>query len=311
MPVATPIPAVLRGRPFSTAEAAQVGVSRTMLRGARFESLHNGRGVWAVRDRGPRDLTFWLAADRLALPRDAAVSYQTGLKLHGAPIDDNLRHWTTTQPVRVEMKGAVLHRRQMEAVCDIDDLPVLLPLRCLLDAALIVSPLTLIRAGDALLATKKITLADLQGLNSAYGVQRLRTWSRWMRRGVESPRESSTRVIFALGGLPEPVLNLPVYDSDGCFIGRPDFLWQKFGVTAEYDGWYHERDAKQRHADILRSEKFARAGLFRVALTAADHAQPRQLVWRVWQALADHGYDGPPPQFDMQQWWQMQRRPRR
>lgn len=282
-----------------------------MLRGARFESLHNGRGVWAVRDGVPHDLAFWLAADRLALPPDAAVSYQTGLKLHGAPIDDNLRHWTTRQPVRVEMQGAVLHRRQMESVCDVDDLPVLLPLRCLLDAALVVSPLALIRAGDALLATRKITLGDLQGLHSAYGARRLRRWSRWMRRGVESPRESSSRIMFALGGLPEPELNLDVFDGNGRFIGRPDFLWQKYGVTAEYDGWYHERDAEQRQTDILRSERFARANLFRVALTAADHAQPPQMVRRVWQALADRGYDGPPPHFDMQQWRRMQRRPRR
>ena len=303
------IPLALRGRPFTTADAARVGVSRRQLQGPRFVLLHSGRGVWAVAHES-RDLRFWLAADRLVLPSDAAVSYQTGLRLYGAPLDDNVRHWTTLAPVRRTARGVVLHRRADLPVRDVDGIAVLAPLRCLLDAALVLSPLSLIRAGDALLTAGELTLAEIRGAHSAYGVQRLRQASRLMRVGAESVRETSTRLILGIAGLPEPVLNRDVWNASGVKIGRPDLLWEGYGVTAEYDGWYHERDADQRQADILRSEAFARAGLFRVALTSRDHAQPQVLVDRVWQALADRGYRGERPRFDVRAWQCLLQRPR-
>ena len=80
-----PIPASLCGRPFTTAQAEAAGVSRRMLDGSRFESLHPGRGVWAVAGEA-RDLRFLLRADRPALPADPPVSHLTGPQLPGVDL---------------------------------------------------------------------------------------------------------------------------------------------------------------------------------------------------------------------------------
>ena len=306
----TPIPAILSKQPFTTEEALVAGVPRHVLRGSRFVPLHVGRGVWGTRG-ADRDLQFWLAADRLALPPDAAISYVTGLELHGAPVSSVRRHWTTTTELKSTVDGVVLHRRTAGRVMLIDELPVLDPLRCLLDAALVSSTLDLVCAGDGLLAAGALTLREMRTVHSAYGAKRLRAAARLMRPGVESTRESSTRLMFAVAGLPEPELNLEIYDSFGDSVGRPDFLWRLFNVTAEYDGWYHERDADQRQKDILRTERFRRVGLEPVHLTSRDHGNPPELVRRVWRMLASHGYQGPAPQWDPVAWAQLVRPPRR
>lgn len=308
--MATPIPAVLSKQPFTTEQALVAGVPRHVLRGSRFEPLHLGHGVWSTRG-ADRDLQFWLAADRLALPPDAAISYVTGLELHGAPVSSVSRHWTTTTELKSTLDGIVLHRRRAGRVVDVDGLPVLEPLRCLLDAALVASTVELVCAGDALLAAKQLTLREMRTVHSAYGAKRVRAAARLMRPGVESTRESSTRLMFAVAGLPEPELNVEIYDSFGEFVGRPDFLWRNFNVTAEYDGWYHERDADQRQKDILRTEQFRRVGLEPVHLTSRDHSTPPGLVFRVWRMLASHGYQGAAPQWDPVAWAQLVRRPRR
>ena len=73
------------------------------------------------------------------------------------------------------------------------------------------------------------------------------------RPGAASPMETRLRlVVVVCGGLPDPpLINEPVYDKDGNFLGKPDigYLGPDFGL--EYDGDYH-RDPDQRAADNVR-----------------------------------------------------------
>jgi hypothetical protein len=72
-----------------------------------------------------------------------------------------------------------------------------------------------------------------------------------------------------LAGLPRLLVNVPVYDAAGEFLGIPDLLEPTTGLVVEYDGEHH-RELAQHTADNLREERFEAAGLAVVPVTALD-----------------------------------------
>lgn len=67
------------------------------------------------------------------------------------------------------------------------------------------------------------------------GAARLRLALPQIREGVESPRETVTRLALAGAGFPEPVVAHDVF-QDGRFLGRVDLAYPKFRIAIEYDG---------------------------------------------------------------------------
>ena len=53
---------------------------------------------------------------------------------------------------------------------------------------------------------------------------------------AENGGESLSRVVLAATGIPEPVLQLDVFDARGWFVGRSDFGWPELGTLGEFDG---------------------------------------------------------------------------
>lgn len=53
---------------------------------------------------------------------------------------------------------------------------------------------------------------------------------------AESPGESVSRVQFARYGIPALELQFEVYDANGNWVARTDFLWRGMGVVGECDG---------------------------------------------------------------------------
>ncbi len=70
-------------------------------------------------------------------------------------------------------------------------------------------------------------------------------------------------------GLPSLLVNVPLYDAAGGFLGIPDLLEPVTGLVIEYDGEQH-RDLDQHTADNLREEGFEGAGLAVVRVTSLD-----------------------------------------
>ncbi|MET1134030.1 MAG: hypothetical protein ABWX60_11465, partial [Aeromicrobium sp.] len=68
-------------------------------------------------------------------------------------------------------------------------------------------------------------------------------------------------------------------------------------IVLEYDGWYHERSAAQRHRDLLRREGLEADGWLVLVLVSSDLERPANLIGRVWRALVSRGYTGPAPRF--------------
>lgn len=308
-----PIPEALHGRPFRTSEAIALGVTRRMLEGPGFELLHRGHGIWAVAGV-PRDLRFMLRADLLVMPGDVAVSHLTGLQLHGVDLDSPTRHWSTNTTLRRRLEGLRLHRRHAPLRPRwIDGIPVLSPHRCLVDAAIMLSHLEIVRIADALVAAGLTTpdhFAAYAWGRHLHGVRRSRTNAGQVRERVKSFRETDLRLVLVLTGLPEAEVNLDIFDALGNHLGCGDLVLRRWRIVLEYDGWYHERSAAQRRKDILRREALEADGWLVIVVVSGDLDRPASLIGRVWRALVSRGYDGSPPRFVPWQLEELTRNPK-
>ncbi len=84
-------------------------------------------------------------------------------------------------------------------------------------------------------------------------------------------------------GLAGLLVNVPVYDAAGDFLGIPDLLEPVTGLVIEYDGEQH-RDLEQHTADNLREEGFEGAGLAVVRVTSLDLKDPEATSSRISDA---------------------------
>jgi hypothetical protein len=295
-----PLPDVLAGRVFSRAEALDAGMSPAMLRGSRIRRLW--RDAYYVARAAP-DLGARIGAARRVLPWDATVSHTTNLQLRGLTLRPDLPlHFATNEVCHARRDGVVLHR--FEGYLDVEmhaDLPLLPARRTFVDCGTVLTLPELVAVGDWLVASGLTSAGELTGFAAGVhfdGVQKARVAAELVRAGSESVAESLARVALVVRGLPEPEVNRDLFDDGGGFLGRGDLPFPDWMVLAEYDGWYHERDAAQRQRDILRRERLEAAGWVVVVLTSVDGRHPRRLAWRVYNALRSHGYSGPPPRLD-------------
>jgi len=74
----------------------------------------------------------------------------------------------------------------------------------------------------------------------------------------ESPLESIARAVFRDCGLPRPALQVRIAGDE--FIGRVDFLWEKYRTVAEVDGAMKYTDPYRARAQLRRDKKLREAG---------------------------------------------------
>ena len=111
-----------------------------------------------------------------------------------------------------------------------------------------------------------------------------------VRQGSESRQETRLRLILVRAGLPEPELNVEIFDDDGRWLGRVDELFRPWKVIAEYDGEQHRTDSRQYDRDATRLENFARAGYATVRIRKETLRRPELAVERVARLLRDRGW---------------------
>lgn len=170
-------------------------------------------------------------------------------------------HLTSTPQVRVLRRD--LHRVERDAVAG---LPITTVQRALFDE--------IRRRGDLWSAVQAIDMTAAAGLisvwlfaqyvsdcNSVNGAPLARHAVSLAVDESRSPRESWLRLVWRLvAGLPEPLINVPVYDLHGRLIGVPDIFDAEAGVVAEYDGGVH-RSEDRRRRDVQRETRFRDHGL--------------------------------------------------
>lgn len=294
-----PIPRKLTARPFTYADAVAAGLSLRVLQGSRFRRLH--REVYICADI-ELTLAVRIRAALLVLPADTVVTSVTALRLLGLDVGGDRRlHFSTTHPHQVRLSGVVVHRRKRPALRTlISEIPSTTPAQTFVESARHLSLVDRVIAGDWLVHRRKVTLAGLQRFVDTvhdHGVRRARRAMVLVRERVESPRETVLRLMIVFARLPEPEPNVPLGDEWG-FVGRPDLVYRPYRVIVEYDGAYHFKDREQRHRDIKRREALEALGWRVIVITAESMRQPRDVVWRIYRALRDRGYDGPPPVFN-------------
>jgi len=283
-----PIPENLHGRPFTATEALSLGVTRQMLRSSRFVTI--SRGVFRTADTEP---TFELAvaAARLTLPPGAILSHHSSLRWRGLAIGPPTPvHFASNHRHQSPRSNVVLHRYRGAVLAEfVRGVPVTPPERTFVDVATIFGRRELLQIGDWLVAQQLTTPDEIRQFvaeSHLDGVQRARKVAELVRAGVASPRESDVRWYLHLGGLPAPEVNVDIVDDQGRWLARGDLVYRSQKVLVEYDGWQHERDARQRQWDHLRREHLEAAGWRLVVITAADFERPHLIAPRVRQALA-------------------------
>jgi hypothetical protein len=113
------------------------------------------------------------------------------------------------------------------------------------------------------------------------GAATLRTALELIREDSWSPRESIVRVILVTAGLPEPQLNVDVFD-DGRFLGCVDMVYPEQKVGIEYVGMLH---GKTWAEDVERIARLRAAGWNVLEVAAPLLRRPDELVRRVAAAL--------------------------
>jgi hypothetical protein len=154
-------------------------------------------------------------------------------------------------------------------------IPITVPLRATFDGARQAPDLAeAVVVIDAMLAAGRITVETFTRYVDAHagwrGVGGVRRALALAEAGSRSPWESRLRVEYVVGAsLPRPLVNRPVYDSDGRLLGIPDLLDSDAGLATEFDGQHH-RDREQHRADNVREERLESAGLVVVRLDSRD-----------------------------------------
>lgn len=263
---ATPLPPRLAGRPFRTARALKLGVTRGRL-GAR-DLAAPFRGVRAP--AGADALIDLCRAYAQRMPRGHVFSHTTAARLWGLPLPDEIPlplHVSAPAPNRQpRMKGVVGHRLGTGIrVARTRGLPVVAAADAWCQLATVLSHDDLVAAGDRIIGWPK-PLAGLDAIDAAIerfgsrrGAIRLRAARADLRPGSASRRETRLRLRVLRAGFPEPELNTPITpDADRTTHG--DLVFREYLVLLEYDGEQHRADDAQFHRDVERLNDLATAG---------------------------------------------------
>jgi len=291
------LPASLVNRPFSVRDAVELGVSRRRVRNKDLIAP-----FWGIRSPPTAEFAEALQAAACLISPDEAFSHLSAARILGLPLPEP---WTPGEPWHITGENELprLRRRHIEAHRSVDERAVVLVngVRCThptvtwADLAPSMTVDELVVMGDAMLAIEGVpTMTDLRATVRARcrrrGVVRLREAVELVRVGSRSPMETTARLLFRRGGLPEPELNAVVFDAAGEWLAFGDFVWRARRVVAEFDGDFHRTDRRQWQIDVARREAVQEAGWTYVQLTARMVTVPAyadRLILRLRRLLPD------------------------
>jgi hypothetical protein len=296
-----PLPVPLAGMPFRARDAAALGVSPGRLRSSDLVAPFPGVRCDPAHSAGLED-----RCDAYAVkmrPGDF-FSHRTAAALHGIPLpragDGGRIHVSVFAPAQA-VGGRGVHGHQMlgasARVVLLRGKPVASPADAWSQLAGQVTLDELVAAADSLLCGKvpKASVVDLTAAAARRAGRRgagvLREAMSLMRIGAESPKETELRLLLHRAGLPEPELNIDIFDGLGDWLARGDLAYRQFRVLVEYDGMQHGTDRRQFVRDVERLEGLARAGwLINRVMNEHLISDPIGVIRRVDQSLRARGW---------------------
>ncbi|WP_407708911.1 hypothetical protein ACJJV6_10840 [Arthrobacter nitrophenolicus] len=309
MKTARPLPAALKGRPFTAAEAAQAGVSAKRLRHRSLTRLGKG-----IREDGPTDELPLSVRVRpfIEVNERCAASHQTAAELLLLPHNQRKEPAGMFHIIRPEGAAdlkrphVIVHRMKLyeDEVTVHQGIPVTTPERTWLDLAEVLSLDALVVAGDSCVRVPRpeyegrdqplCTIADLQRMIDRHrgkrGLRKAKEALRLVRVGSDSPQETLLRLAIVWAGLPEPELNVPILDTEGVGHHAPDLSYRRYRVGIEYEGEHHGEEL-QVVRDITRSERYSALGWTEVRISKRHMMDDgKQAVAKVRTALVQAGW---------------------
>jgi hypothetical protein len=241
------------GQPFTTADAASVGLTADVLaRGVRRGLLVRPTrgcyvlaGVWS--DAGPRGQHLLLVTALVSARPGAVVTHHSAALLHGLPMPvdcprfvslttDHSRR-TSAPPTPDRLRNAAL---PADHVTQRSGLRVTTPGRTVVDCLRELPLPDAVAVADAAVRDGLTTVPELRRLR-----HQQRRWPgiRAADDGIplidplrETWLESFSFTRLWQLGVPLPECQVSVYDARGRFVGRVDGLWRERGTVAEADG---------------------------------------------------------------------------
>ena len=291
-----PLPPALRGRLFTVAEARELDVARSRLRGS--STAHPFRGVYGEACADDSLLSRAFAVARI-LPPSARFSHATAALLLGAPIrpTDDL-HVTVPrgQATPRRRPGLITHERlRPDDPVLVAGVAVTSPAQTFIDLAPTLSLDDLVVLGDYFVR-HQTTAAALAAHVAASprgtrGVVRARQALALVREGVDSPPETRLRLAVVRDGLPEPAVNPVVRDAAGEWLGKPDLGHLRAKVATQVEGDVHRTTRRRWRQDIARDEAFRDNGWIVLRTTSDDVHHPGPYLQRLRSALRRRGED--------------------
>lgn len=294
--------------PVPTGELLSRGISKAVLAGPRWICIN--RGFYRPATEGKPTSTQRIVDASAILPPGAAIGGWAAAYVQGVDLLDGLDDRTMAPlPVVLRLPPG-LHRRpaagiryvqpgRSVTVHQVAGLPVTPLCVTAFDLARWAPTLTeAVAAIDAILGANLLPPKELEVVRTFVGpgARQIKAAVDLSRSGVRSSWESRLRMFWVVDlGLPVPLVNPPIFDQDGTFLGIPDLLDEAAGLAMEYDGarWSSaitagHRDVDQHRRDNHREEAFERTGLIVVRADKADLTRERaKLAMRLRAARAD------------------------
>lgn len=288
------IPTELKSGPFLRAKALELGVTRSMMVGKRFERIHHC--VYRVAG-SPITYSETLAAARLALPPHARLTGISRVQELGLDFGPRLPiHFVVEGDLHLDIDGVFLHRTKS-----------LVPLGdgqvtgegAFISYCSLARVIDAIKVGDWLLHHEHMSLSRLIEIAGAHlwraGAQEALYVSNHLTTDSWSLRESETAACLTFAGLPRPEFNLTLDIESREVIG--DLVYVLLKVVVEYEGTHHQEERGQYITDIDRFKAIRDHDYRYLQITKESLARPRRMVELVHDELCAAGYDGPAPVF--------------
>ncbi len=299
------LPGLFRTASFTTSEGMAAGLSRSRLRARDLAAPSRG-----IRSPEGEVLGFleslrgYTASDDHTVVSETTAANARGIPLPGW-VDQRIHLSRTRGGTHPRRKGTVGHRTLLlpGEVVMLNGVRITSPARTWLDLAHHLPLHDLVAAGDYLVnchgpdhpfpCEPICTLEELRRvtMNHPKKKGKLQALSalELMRPGADSPQETKMRLLLLEHGLPEPELNVVLFDDGGYPVLWPDAAYRSSRISLQYDGGVHGEEL-QYQKDIDRGARTAKLGWTEVRIGAKDLRGMRPaVVAKVREALQRAG----------------------
>lgn len=294
-------PLTLRSRPFTRAQALAAGVSASRLRSRDVERVARGVHRWigpvtgtTAPARAPTTELDRLQALAAAHP-DVVVTGESAARLWGWPLPDEVRDRVRPTVLRGRTRRVLTGPGVRTRLVDLDRVVVrrdrLHGLRwashgdAWFHLALELDRDALVAVGDRLarrserrgivpLASPRQLRAALERHAGEVGIGRAREALALVREGSDSPAETELRLALLGAGLPEPDLQIELWDPaySSRHPASADLGYRRWRIALHYEGKTHD-GAVQVGRDTRRDAVFLRRDWLNIRVAGTDRAR--------------------------------------